>query len=148
MKPFRKVRRGYLVGITADEQKRVGVLKDRPWLILQNNNQRDSGKRSTVLACYLTDAKLPDETKRDLRHGDVEFPKDVSVPPIQKDSVARLADMRPIVEDEIVKYRGRVSLSYMILVDKVIRELLTDDDYFRDEASIQTKQEKKTKRKR
>jgi mRNA-degrading endonuclease toxin of MazEF toxin-antitoxin module len=118
-------RRGMLVGIRPEEQARIGVPGDRPWLILQTEKCRDRDSMRTVLACYLTDVRKKDGQLKPERCGDVPVTRE-NGSEVSKDSFARLSEIHSVRESEIIKYRGKVSPIEMLLVDATLRDLLLD----------------------
>lgn len=123
--------RGWLVGISQKEQDRLGVPKDRSWLILQTETCRDCDSTRTVLAAYLTDMLFVDGRSKPERCGDVALRQGV----VKKDSWLRLSELRAIRETEINEIRGPLPPIEMMMVDKVLRDLLF---YWKEDAVADT----------
>ena len=124
------LKRGMLVILSGKEQDRLEVPKDRPWLILQTD-VRDGGHNATILACPITDKLRDTGVVKPERAGDVPLVNGTDIGNgrcLQKNSLVRLGELRPVRVAEINEIRGMLLASDMMFVSASLRDLLFEPD--------------------
>jgi mRNA-degrading endonuclease toxin of MazEF toxin-antitoxin module len=148
-----RYKRGQLVRISPKESERLSVPKDRPWLVLQNNDLMDS---PDVLVCYLTGQHKDDGRLKEPRTTDIPIAKGTDLSKgkgevsIRKDSYIRCSQIYSAKANSI-EYMGTLPPGFMIWVDKMlphclgIRKLPGDFGFNPEETATKSKPQIKKK---
>ncbi len=117
-------RRGQLIRIKPEGSSRVGVPKDRCWLILQSDEVKE---RTDFVACYITSTLNEKGEKKYKRRTDASLKKGTKIgreETIRENSYIRCQELRVLHVNEIEAYVGRLPDIVMSSVDEKLRILL------------------------
>ena len=115
---LKRPQRRTLVLIAEDEAKRLGVPKDRPWLVVHNNKEVFPPE---IILCYITKTVADDGTAKKKLSSDVLLTKGTAN--LNYDSFIRCSNLYSAKWNKI-RLIGTVSKKVMRAVDEALHESL------------------------